>query len=182
MKRCFRIYDQGNYLAANQLFNTQELKTIKQHHWTYFKTGKHAQTSSGWLHSFGCWSEERHQISKLKTFPSDKMDAPKLAAKNKCYSIAQIRQLCELFMIEKDKLDVMKIFMPNAPIKITLIRWPMFSLPTTINKSWWHSLKWRGRNAGLMHPTVRCKHGGKCLFIAHNVGNEKATGLRNIFH
>lgn len=53
----------------------------------------------------------------LKNFPSDKMDALKFAAKNKCYSIPQIRVLCDLFIIDNQKLDVVKIFYEKCPEK-----------------------------------------------------------------
>lgn len=112
MKTMFpRIYDQGNYLAANQLFNTQELKND----WNSTIELTLKQASAPKPVVVDCTASDADlknaiKSANSKTFPSDKMDALKLAAKNKCYSIAQIRQLCELFMIEKDKLDVMKIF------------------------------------------------------------------------
>lgn len=111
MKALFpHIYDQGNYPSANQLYNTQEMKAD----WTgtIELTLKPVQSKPTVVDCTATDADLKNTIKSVnsKTFPSDKMDALRLADKNKCYSMAQIRQLCELFMIEKDKLDVMKIF------------------------------------------------------------------------
>jgi hypothetical protein len=111
MKALFpRIYDQGNYKVAASLFNTQELKTD----WleTIQLTLTPAPTSKTPVDCTATDVDLNNTIKSVnsKTFPSDKMDALKLAARNKCFSMSQIRKLCELFMMENDKLSIMKIF------------------------------------------------------------------------
>jgi hypothetical protein len=111
MKSLFpHIYDQGNFQSANQLFNTQELKND----WTSTieLTLKPAPIAKPVVDCKATDADVNNTIKSVnsKTFPSDKMDVLTLAAKNKCYSMAQIRKICELFMMENDKLAVMKIF------------------------------------------------------------------------
>jgi Domain of unknown function (DUF4476) len=111
MKALFpQIYDQGNYQSTNQLFNTAELKSD----WTQTiqLTLTPVAAPKPVVDCTATDADLKNTIKSVnsKTFPNDKMDVLKLTAKNKCYSMAQIRVLCEVFMLEKDKLDVMKIF------------------------------------------------------------------------
>lgn len=118
MKQLFPgIYDQGNFQSANQLFNTQELKTDWTN--TIELTLKQTDFKPPVVDCKATDADLNNIIKSVnsKTFPTDKMDALKLAAKNRCYSLTQIRKLCELFMIDNDKLAVMKIFYAKSPDK-----------------------------------------------------------------
>jgi hypothetical protein len=111
MKTLFpQIYDQGNYQSAAQVFNSQDLKNDWNGTIQLTLNSPVSANPTGDCTATDADLKNTVKSVNTKNFPSDKMDVLRLAAKNKCYNTAQIRSLCELFMLEKDKLDVMKIF------------------------------------------------------------------------
>lgn len=113
-----QVRDQNNYAMARALFNAQ----INKDQWSgnisnfLAQNGTPAPTVEQPKILCATEADFKYTMQRInkQTFPTDKMNELKAAAKKSCYTMAQIRQFCGLFIGQKDKLDIMKMFYPKS--------------------------------------------------------------------
>jgi hypothetical protein len=111
-----QVRDQNNYAMARALFTAQ----INKDQWSGNISNYLAQNGTPAVEQpkIVCATEAdfKYTMQRInkQTFPTDKMNELKAAARKSCYTMAQIRQFCSLFIGQKDKLDIMKMFYPKS--------------------------------------------------------------------